>query len=116
MGGRRPPKYLKLAHRASQNAIAGPKDQPKIIGLMVQPQLTGYDADTYTAADAVVVIFTVDVDAIVVIVVVADIVDVADIVVVTDVVIEVAMDTISMVVAVGVAAVTDTCVAAHVRA
>ena len=74
---------------------------------MVQPQLTGYDADTYTAADAVVVIFTVDVDAIVVIVVVADIVAVADIVVVTDVVI---------VVAVGVAAVTDTCVAAHVRA
>ena len=42
MVGLRPPKYLYLAHRASQNAIAGPKGQPKIVGLMVQPQLTGY--------------------------------------------------------------------------
>ncbi|CAL4068022.1 unnamed protein product, partial [Meganyctiphanes norvegica] len=35
------PQYL--ARRASQKAIAGPKGQPKIVGLMVQPQLTGYD-------------------------------------------------------------------------
>ncbi|CAL4121830.1 unnamed protein product, partial [Meganyctiphanes norvegica] len=35
-----------LAQRASQNAIAGPKGHPKIVGLTIQPQLTGYQSLT----------------------------------------------------------------------